>query len=93
MFEWQQHAACRGLHADFFFLPDETEHGVGFTAEIGTVKRMCAGCPVREDCLEHAIRHEEHGIWAGTTARERKGLRRERGLTLDRLELWRGEAA
>lgn len=33
---------------------------------------VCAKCPVREDCLEHALETEErHGIWGGMTERQR----------------------
>ena len=38
-------------------------------------KRVCAGCPVRAQCLEHALAHDErYGVWGGTSERERRRL-------------------
>ena len=37
---------------------------------------MCAGCPVRAQCLEHALAHDERfGVWGGTSERERRRLK------------------
>ncbi len=33
---------------------------------------MCAGCPVRRQCLEFAMRTRPHGIWGGLTEVERR---------------------
>lgn len=42
-------------------------------------RRLCAGCPVRPACLEHAITNgETDGIWGGLTADERADLVRDR---------------
>jgi hypothetical protein len=42
-------------------------------------KDICAGCPVRVDCLEYALAAKiEFGIYGGTSYRERKKIRRER---------------
>lgn len=31
-------------------------------------QQVCAGCPVREPCADHAIRHcETEGVWGGLT--------------------------
>lgn len=68
---WQDHAACTGLDADLFF-PDR-----GVATE--DVRAICAGCPVRWDCLEHALAHrEDHGIWGGLTVPERQRIREGR---------------
>lgn len=42
----------------------------------------CAACIVRGACLEHALRHERVGIWAGTTGDDRVALRRSAGVRL-----------
>jgi WhiB family redox-sensing transcriptional regulator len=65
---WQRSAACVGADLDLFFpeLPGEAEEA----------KRICAGCPVKPECLRHAVNSPEHGIWAGTDEDERRGLRR-----------------
>lgn len=68
---WMDHAACRGMDPDLFF----TERGES-TAE---PKRVCAGCPVRLACLEHALAiNEREGVWGGLSARERRYLKASR---------------
>ena len=38
-------------------------------------KAVCAVCPVRAQCLEHALAHDErHGVWGGTSEPERRRL-------------------
>ena len=86
MIDWRDAAACRGLPIEFFYIEEDADPGSQLP-ENPTVKRMCAGCPAREECLEHAIKHEDYGFWAGTTAKERKRIRKERGIWLDRPEL------
>ena len=74
MFPYLDDATCRGLDSEMFY----AESG----AAIMKAKTLCASCPVREKCLEWAIKREEFGVWGGTTARERAAIRRERGLRL-----------
>jgi len=39
-------------------------------------KAVCTGCPVRAQCLEHALAHDERfGVWGGTSERERRRLK------------------
>lgn len=40
-------------------------------------KAVCAGCPVRAECLEWAMTQEPGmpGVWGGTTKRERRAMR------------------
>lgn len=69
--DWQSLAACTGADPDLFF-PDRGELALA-------AKVVCAACPVREQCLAHAlIFHEDHGVWGGTTPTERRRLRRPR---------------
>ena len=38
-------------------------------------KAICAECPVRQACLEHALAHREReGVWGGATERERRRI-------------------
>lgn len=62
---WWERAACRGMDTALFF-PERGE-------QIGKVREVCAGCPVRAECLAVA---EREGIWGGTSARERRRMRR-----------------
>jgi WhiB family redox-sensing transcriptional regulator len=42
-------------------------------------KRVCAGCPVAEECLAYAVEHEiDFGVWGGLSARQRRGMWRQR---------------
>jgi WhiB family transcriptional regulator, redox-sensing transcriptional regulator len=41
---------------------------------------VCAGCPVRAQCLELSLRHwdiGQHGVWGGLIAADRARLRRQ----------------
>jgi WhiB family redox-sensing transcriptional regulator len=65
---WRYRAACRGADLNVFF-PDR-----GQSAE--HARQICASCPVRELCLDYALRHGiVHGIWGGLTERDRRALR------------------
>lgn len=50
-------------------------------------QRICrTECPVVARCLEYALASgEEHGVWGGTTNRERQKIRRARKLQEDLL--------
>ena len=50
-----------------------------------TAKKICADCPVRDECLEYALANkEEGGIWGGLTHNQRVRLKKARakGLSL-----------
>lgn len=65
---WQDQALCAQVDAELFY----PEKG-GSTRE---AKSICAGCPVRMECLEYAMDRGEHfGIWGGLSERERRRLR------------------
>jgi WhiB family redox-sensing transcriptional regulator len=68
---WRKWAACRGIDPEVFY-PDSDE-------EAEEAKVVCAMCPVREACLEHALAHREReGVWGGATERERRRIVRQR---------------
>lgn len=42
-------------------------------------KKVCFNCPVRLECLQYALDHDERfGVWGGATERERRRLKRAR---------------
>jgi WhiB family redox-sensing transcriptional regulator len=68
---WRARARCRGADPELFH-PGRGED----TTE---PKRICAGCAVREPCLDYALANgERFGIWGGLSERERRRLRRQR---------------
>ncbi|MDJ0386059.1 WhiB family transcriptional regulator [Streptomyces sp. G-G2] len=68
---WQEEAACRGQGSDGFFHP-AGERGQERAAREEAAKAVCATCPVREQCLSHALGvGEPYGVWGGLTEKER----------------------
>jgi WhiB family redox-sensing transcriptional regulator len=68
---WRNRAACLGADPDLFF-PQRGE-----SAE--AAREVCARCPVREPCLDYALRNAiTHGVWGGLPERERRALRTRR---------------
>lgn len=71
--DWMADAACIGINPDLFF-PER-----GHPNNNQEAKAICARCPVRDDCLNYALtEHIVHGIWGGTSEKERRHLRRLR---------------
>lgn len=74
--DWAAEAACIGK--THLFLPETGNSGPERRAAAAAEARallICAECPVRTECLEHAVREREfHGTWGGTTEDERKKL-------------------
>lgn len=71
--QWMNEARCAEI-GDAPFFP---EHGEDYRQAVA----VCNSCPVKAECLEHAIRLEQSGawnvtgIWGGLTAKQRKDLR------------------
>lgn len=64
---WMRFGLCRGVDPDVFFPTDI--HGVI------EARRICDQCPARAACLDYAVENRlEHGIWGGTSERERKKI-------------------
>ena len=62
-----EQAACRGMEVlDFVGDKDRMTH-----QRIADAKAVCATCTQVEPCLAFAIAANEHGVWGGTTRRER----------------------
>ena len=69
---------CREMDPAIFFPND----GVG----VQEAQRICAECPVKIPCLEYALANRvDHGVWGGTSERERRRILRQRRLA--RLQL------
>lgn len=72
--DWRDDAACVGTDPDAFF--------VGKGGDPKPALKICRGCPVTAECLDWALRHGETGVWGATTDRQRRDLRRARGITV-----------
>ena len=67
--KWMESAVCASSDPEEWF----PEKGVS----AHKAKRICATCPVIDECLQFALDHDEAaGIWGGTSSRERRRMRR-----------------
>ncbi|GGM22990.1 transcriptional regulator WhiB [Streptomyces fumigatiscleroticus] len=68
--DWVAQGLCRAQPERMF-----AEEG----AALKEAKAVCAGCPVRIECLAYALDHRVgHGVWGAMTQRERRALLRRR---------------
>jgi len=80
--DWQMDAACRGEDSATFFHP-EGERGAARVVRQNRAKAICAECPVRQACLEHALAvREPYGIWGGLGEDELADLYQKRKLRI-----------
>jgi WhiB family redox-sensing transcriptional regulator len=57
------------------FFPSD---GIG----VQNAQRICAECPMKVPCLEYALDNRvDHGVWGGTSERERRRILRRRRLS------------
>ena len=68
---WMADGACIDYPHDWFF----PERG----CDVARAQSICDGCSVKAECLEYGM-GEHHGIWGGTSERERRRMRRRRNL-------------
>lgn len=74
---WQERASCRQEELELFFGTDGEAKAQRLARERRALA-VCAACPVRARCLEHAETvPERYGVWGGTTEDERLTGRRE----------------
>lgn len=95
---WTRHANCRTPWAvelaaetgmsvlDLFYVRFEESHERAMRRrrieQLETLRTICAGCPVADECLTHAVeRPELYGAWGGKTQREITHIRNSRKQT------------
>lgn len=62
---WEERAACRGADVELFFSQEEDDQQRALA--------YCAGCQVRQQCLQSAIKNREiYGIWGGMSESDRR---------------------
>jgi len=69
--DWRLEAACRTKSPELFYPTNRRK--------TAAARAICAACPVRQACLDHAIANREpEGIWGGMDEVEREREHRRR---------------
>lgn len=70
---WRSEALCSKV-------PGATVLMYGYSlAKVRSAQKICMECPVRIECLNHALKfREDHGVWGGVGAKDRSELRKGR---------------
>ena len=67
---WRHRARCRDQDPDTLFVQGARQRDV---------REVCKACPVRTECLAHALDNRiRFGVWGGMTERERRALLKRR---------------
>ena len=73
---WRHHAACKNLDVTAWYPDLATLDG---RALADHAHRICHHCPVRQSCLDEALRNDEpDGIWGGLDPTQRQQLQARR---------------
>ncbi|GAA2450792.1 WhiB family transcriptional regulator [Streptomyces glaucus] len=82
LWDWQRHAACRGMSSSVFYAAPGARGAPRRELE-QRAQQICGDCPVRRRCAEFAlVTRETYGVWGGLTEAERAdrlGTGRKRG--------------
>lgn len=74
---WAAHGACTGADPELFF-PEPGD-------DAREARSLCRVCPVRTDCLAHALAtNQRFGIWGGRSASQRQRIGVPRSITVTR---------
>lgn len=64
--DWEL-AACQEMDTTIFY-PEKGKRS-------DRAKRVCGGCPIRQQCLDYALQAEEkHGVWGGLDPEQREAI-------------------
>jgi len=74
--EFRHRAACRSVDPEVFF--PTAVAGPELEVQVSVAKTVCAGCPVRSECLAWALSALPDGIAGGMTEHERREERARR---------------
>ena len=65
---WKRDGLCAQTDPELFF----PEKG----GSVDAARSVCRACPVRTECLDHALDNPDlDGVWGGTSPRQRKRIR------------------
>lgn len=71
--DWRDSAACQGADLDLFFGTGYDETDKARDKREAKAKKICAGCPVRDACLNWALNTGiAYGVWGGFGEDERR---------------------
>lgn len=81
--DWRMRAACRDKDPEMFYPVGDAWVGEANARRADQAKAVCAGCPVRTQCLVFAVESgDEFAVLGGTLPEERRKSRaRERART------------
>jgi len=66
---WWKLANCIGRDLSLFYPKHDN------AAAFAHGREVCLACPVKEECLAHALAtNEQHGMWGGASPRERRAI-------------------
>jgi WhiB family transcriptional regulator, redox-sensing transcriptional regulator len=74
---WATQAECKDVDVEVFYGETHAEHLVALA--------YCQDCPVSHECLDAAMSTESssngfrHGVWGGTTPKQRRAIAKRRG--------------
>lgn len=70
---WVERAICAGADVNLFFTNQRGNNRAAYAEGL----RICSNCPVKAECLQHALDHnEQDGVWGGTTPSDRDRMKR-----------------
>jgi len=76
--DWEQ-SNCVGTDWRFFYADNDAGFEGGESKGINNLlKRICATCPILNDCATYAIPNEKYGYWAGMSSDVRREIRNGR---------------
>ena len=67
--DWKENGQCKTKDSRIFFSEIQ--------AQIKEALSACMGCTVKDECRDYAITNQEHGVWGGTTERQRRAILRK----------------
>jgi WhiB family redox-sensing transcriptional regulator len=68
--DWRLLAACQHTDPELFFPVSGSGPSLD---QVTQAKAICAGCPVRQQCLAFALNtRQDHGVWGGMSEEERR---------------------
>lgn len=72
---WVADAVCASTDPEAFH-PVGRRTSPRYRAGLAAARAVCAGCPVRAECLSYAVGADVLGVWGGTDEHERRELTR-----------------